>query len=99
MRNFVEIEKSFIESVLDVADILAKQDNSFEKLFSELEKYLQLIVVQPCSNASAERSFSALRRLKTYLRNNMTQKRLTNISLMTIHAKRLEKNKSNRTNE
>ena len=39
----------------------------------------------PVSTASAERSFSTMRRLKTYLRSTMTDKRLTGPALMNIH--------------
>ncbi|KAJ8935671.1 hypothetical protein NQ314_012692 [Rhamnusium bicolor] len=35
--------------------------------------------------ASAERSFSALKRLKTWLRNQMTQRRLLELALLHIH--------------
>jgi len=38
--------------------------------------------VSACTNASAERAFCILRRLKTWLRNAMGQKRLTHIGLM-----------------
>ena len=39
--------------------------------------------VDPASNATSERSFSALRRVKTYLSSTMTQCRLNN--LMVLH--------------
>ena len=39
----------------------------------------------PCSNAEAERSFSALRRLKTYLRSTMGQARLNHIAVLHVH--------------
>ena len=39
----------------------------------------------PISVASAERSFSALRRLKTYLRNRMSETRLLGLVLLHIH--------------
>ncbi|KAJ8930009.1 hypothetical protein NQ314_017246 [Rhamnusium bicolor] len=35
--------------------------------------------------ASAERSFSALKRLKTWLRNRMTQERLLGLAFLHIH--------------
>ena len=40
----------------------------------------------PATNAVSERSFSALRRIKTYLRSTMTQHRLN--YLMTLHIHR-----------
>ena len=39
----------------------------------------------PVSTASAEMSFSGLRRLKTYLRSNMSETRLTALALLHIH--------------
>ena len=36
------------------------------------------------SSATAERSFSSLRRIKTYLRSTMTQERLSNLALLYI---------------
>ena len=38
----------------------------------------------PVSSATSERSFSALRRLKTYLRRTMWQHRLTNLAILHI---------------
>ena len=37
------------------------------------------------STATAERSFSGLRRLKTYLRSNMSETRLSGLPLLHIH--------------
>ena len=39
----------------------------------------------PVTNAEAERSFFALKRLKTYLRNTMDQDRLTDLALLAVH--------------
>ena len=44
---------------------------------------MKLIPVMPTTNATSERSFSALKRIKSYLRSTMKQERLN--SLMTIH--------------
>ncbi len=45
----------------------------------------------PISSAEAERSFSGLRRLKTWLRSTMTQKRLNDIAVCHIHQERLDR--------
>ena len=42
-------------------------------LMSEVCLLLKLILVMPATNAVSERSFSALRRIKTFLRTTMTQ--------------------------
>ena len=55
--------------------------NTTSSLCSEITKLLYVI---PASTASAERSFSSLRRLKTYLRLSMTAKRLNHILLLHI---------------
>ena len=44
----------------------------------------------PATNASSERSFSALRRLKTYLRFTMTQKTLNNLLILHVHKDRTD---------
>ena len=43
------------------------------------------IMVLPVTSCEAERSFSALRRIKTYLQTTMTQNRLNSLSLLSIH--------------
>jgi len=44
---------------------------------------LKIFLTIPTNTASCERSFSALRRLKTYLRVTMTQQRLSNLAYYT----------------
>ena len=45
----------------------------YRTFYSEVFKLLKLILVMPATNAISERSFSALKRVKTYLRTTMTQ--------------------------
>jgi predicted RNA-binding protein YlxR (DUF448 family) len=53
--------------------------------FPFIHTFLCILVTLPVSTASAERSFSTLRRLKTWLRSRMTEERLTGLALMNIH--------------
>ena len=46
-------------------------------------------MVSPASLCCAERYFSALRRLKTWLRNSMTPRRLNAIMICNIHKEKL----------
>ena len=55
-------------------------------MFTQVEQLLRLLLQSPASSCSAERSFSALRRLKTWLCSTMGQERLS--SLMTCHVHR-----------
>ena len=59
--------------------------NRRKSLYSEVIKLVKLILVMPASNATSERSFSALRRLKTYLRTTMSQCRLNNLMVLHVH--------------
>ena len=55
------------------------------RIYSEVEKLTTLLLVVPASSATAERSFSCLRRMKAYLRATMGQERLNNLLVMNIH--------------
>ena len=57
----------------------------YSKLLSEVSKVLELLLLLPATNATAERGFSCLKRVKTYLRNSMTQQRLNHMMVMNIH--------------
>ena len=46
---------------------------------------MQLLLVMPATNASLERSFSALRRVKNYLRATMSQERLNYLMILHVH--------------
>jgi len=59
-------------------------------LFCEVERLLQLLLVVPASSATAERSFSCLRRLKTYFRITMSQARLNHMALLNVHQERVD---------
>ena len=66
------------------ADCLAKCIDATE-FFPNINTIFRILLTMPVSTASAERSFSDLRRLKTWLRNMMTDQRLTSLALMEIH--------------
>lgn len=72
-----------IKSLQDAVNFM-KSDNLCDML-SEYSKLLQIILTILVSSCTAERSFSALRRLKTFLRSTMTQNRLNDIALLHVH--------------
>ena len=55
------------------------------KLFPAVEALLRLLLIHPASSCEAERSFSALRRLKTWLRSTIKQPRLNHVTVGHIH--------------
>ena len=50
-----------------------------------LNNIFRILLTMPVSAASCERSFSTLRRLKTWLRNTMGNDRLSSLALLYIH--------------
>ena len=86
----LEILSSNIESgrTMDIVDVKKhlQQLTSTEKtLLSEVILVMKLILVMPATNATSERSFSAMRRVKSYLRSTMTQERLNHLMLLHVH--------------
>ena len=53
--------------------------------YPEICTLVRLLLVSPASSAEAERSFSALRRLKTWLRTTMTETRLNSVTVSQIN--------------
>ena len=53
--------------------------------YPNLFTLMQILCILPVSSAECERSFSALTRLKTYLRSTMEQSRLSSLALIMIH--------------
>ena len=60
-------------------------------MISDVVKMIKLIIVMPTANAVSEHSFSAMRRLCTYLRTNIGSSRLNNAIVLCIHQARLDK--------
>ncbi|KAL4149541.1 hypothetical protein QTP88_003470 [Uroleucon formosanum] len=56
--------------------------------FPTLTRLIQLFITVPTNSASCERSFSCLRRLKTYLRTTMGQSRLNSHGILQIERER-----------
>ena len=54
-------------------------------LMSQVETLLKLVLVMPATNAESERSFSAMRRVKNYLRSCMSEDRLNHLMLLHVH--------------
>ena len=54
-------------------------------LLKTVSKVLQLLLILPATNSTSERSFSALRRIKSYLRSTMSQARLNNLMILHYH--------------
>ena len=56
-----------------------------KNLIPNMVKLIKLLLVNPATSCTPERSFSTVRRLKTWLRSNMTNKRFNFLSILNIH--------------
>ena len=71
-------------SVFNIREYLQNQSTAQLSLLSQVKHLMQLLLVMLATNASSERSFSALR-VKTYLRATMTQERLNHMMVLHVH--------------
>lgn len=67
---------------------LSSMLEQYKEAFHELYRLCKIAVTIPVSSASCERSFSTLNLVKTYLRNSMTDKRLSNLGILHIERAR-----------
>ena len=73
-----------VTNVRTIADAL-KQSSVVRGMLNEVDKLVQAYFTFPVTSATAERSFSSLRRIKTFLRSSMTAQRLNNLFLLYVH--------------
>lgn len=60
------------------------KDENLSTIFSETIKLLKILITVPMTTAEPERCFSTLKRIKSFLRNNMGQERLSALSMISI---------------
>ena len=96
MKSQVEIFKLFLKDTDCVCfyDILVKIKELSEpekSMINHVITICNLILVNPAASASGERSFSAARRSKTWLRSTMSQQRFNNLTTLNWHKDRTDK--------
>lgn len=69
----------------DIIEYFKSRSPAELALFSEIGTLLKLLLVMPATNAVSKWSFSALHRIKSYLRSIMTQDRLNDLMILYIH--------------
>lgn len=78
-----KLVKTMLNKAVDIFEV-HKELTSLEPAFNEIKKIITKVLVIPVSSAAAERSFSAMGRIKTYLRSTMTTERLHNTAILSI---------------
>jgi hypothetical protein len=56
-----------------------------QNTLSDVHKLAEIELTIPVSTAESKRCFSALKRVKTYLRNSMGQERVNALAVLNIH--------------
>ena len=69
----------------DIFTRLRSLSQAEKELLSEVLTLTKLVFVLPATNAVSERSFSALRHVKTFLRSTMNQDRLNHLMVLHVH--------------
>ena len=71
--------------IFDLKIYFSSLSSGQTNLMSQVSRIMQLVLVMPATNATSERSFSALRRVKSYLHSTMGQERLNYLMLFHVH--------------
>lgn len=77
----------FINANSAIAILQFIYNNDLLEPFSETTKLLKIICTIPMTSVESERCFSTLKRIKSFLRNTMTQDRLNALSVLSIEKK------------
>ena len=95
-KHFTEFDKETLKGellniysndskILSASELLVFiEENDLKDVYAETVKLITLILTYPITTASCERSMSTLKRIKTYLRNTMTNIRLSNLATISI---------------
>ena len=68
-----------------VKQLLQGLSQSQRSLLNMVYRVFELLLIMPATNSTSERSFSALRRIKTYLRSTMSQSCMNHLMLLHYH--------------
>jgi hypothetical protein len=74
-----------LTSLFDLQEALLSKPVEVRNLFVETLKLANILICIPATSATAERSFSCLRRLKTWINSTMTQERLNSIAILHMY--------------
>ena len=77
-------------TVHDLIQLLQKLDYSRKVAMSEVIKVAKILLVMPATNVISERSFSAMKRVKTYLMSTTTDSRMNHLMVLHVHKERVD---------
>ena len=72
----------------DTGDLLkAMATQGIKQSLDQVVRLIELILTLPLTTSSVERSFSALKRIKSSARNKIADKRLSNLATLSIESR------------
>ena len=99
---YPSLDKNTLENELSVLysreDLVGKKDsiitlfenlvdNNLQSVFPNTIKLIKILITTPMTSAEAERCFSTLKRIKTFLRSTMLNERLSALAMISIENK------------
>ncbi|CAF0831184.1 unnamed protein product, partial [Brachionus calyciflorus] len=90
-KNYIKNQPEFINEdscIQKLKDFFGK--NNLKNLFPNINKLFQIYLTIPVSSATPERTFSCLKRIKTWLRNSIGQERVSNLAVLNIEKEEIE---------
>jgi hypothetical protein len=79
------LKDSEIKCFRDVYKRVKRYCKCERNLIPNMVKLIEVLLVNPATSCTPERSFSTARRMKTWLRSTMTNKRFNSLSILNIH--------------
>ena len=65
--------------------VFREMEPSLRRMFPAVKNLIRILLTSSANSCEAERFFSALRRLKTWLRSTMTQTRIDHVAICHVH--------------
>ena len=87
--DVIRVELPDVKRVSTICTAMEAHRN--RDLLSEVHKLLRLFLTIPVTSSTSERSFSAMRRIFTYLRSSMTESRFNNCFILHVHKELTER--------
>ena len=85
LADVARANETSLKTLSDVVTLMQNKSLCIAPLVPEAGKLLRLALVVPATSCAAERRFSMLRRLKSWLRTTMTQERLNHAAICAIY--------------
>ena len=88
-REITRITIKKVTNIRTLCDIM-NANSAAKSMRSEIHSLLKLYMTVPVTIATAERTFSTMRRIKTYLHSTMIQERLNHALMLNAHKSRVD---------